>query len=230
MSTLPAPAAPAARPRSGWRAVFLLLAVTASVAALTFGYVFLLEPQLQRRQRGPAPVYDGPMGPQAMSTPLLMPGIRLPPSVPAGAAGLDDAEAVIGVSAGGKERAYLVSAFGRVPNQVVNDLLGDVPVTVTHDARAGHTVVYTSDQRGAPLDLGVAGQDGGRLVLYAGRFFFFQESGQGLNPAAFDDFAYPTLPFERMSWRAWREAHGETDAYVGLPELSLPPGRDPRRP
>ncbi|MBO0700341.1 MAG: hypothetical protein J2P46_18225, partial [Zavarzinella sp.] len=67
----------------------------------------------------PEPSDARPPGP--IATPFIFPGKLRPPTVPAAAAGLADDEPVIGVTAGGRARAYRVGAFIGLSSQVVND-------------------------------------------------------------------------------------------------------------
>jgi hypothetical protein len=76
------------------------------------------------------PDYD----PTAMltdSTPFMAPGVDRPPAVAADEATVPDDAEIIGVTADGQSRAYLVSALSGMTTHIANDLLGDVPVSVT---------------------------------------------------------------------------------------------------
>lgn len=130
---------------------------------------------------------------------------------------LEDEEPVIGISVGSYHRAYLVEALdgswesllttGNEPvGQVVNDVLGDVPITVTFCSRSQRCRVLTGP--GAqPLQLAVqenADHDG--MALRVGGQTFEQTD--------------PTLPlqdypFELTTWKDWKSAHPETDVYLG---------------
>jgi hypothetical protein len=130
------------------------------------------------------------------------------------------------VTAGGKHRAYLVSAFTGPTRLIVNDLLGDVPVTVTCAERTKRCRVFTGGERGRPLGINLAGWLDGKMVLSAGKQVYVQESGKCLNPSG-PPFPFAELPAERTTWKAWKEAHPDTTVYAG--GAPLEPGGPPRK-
>src|SRR5262249_30186805 len=117
--------------RPGERTALVVAACFIIAAAIAVGFPYVASPSTQ-----PSP---GPIGPQA--TPFIFPGKVRPPTVLAAAANLPDDEPVIGVMAKKTARAYVRKAFAGMPNHVVNDVVGDTPVTVTHFN--GCTRVYT---------------------------------------------------------------------------------------
>jgi Protein of unknown function (DUF3179) len=203
----------AVRSRLPWREMALVGGIIAAVVAGGFTYVFMIEPMLHRRAAPKGGAFFGP--PPALSTPFFMPGIPTPPTAEAADAPLDDTAEVIGVSAGGKHRAYVVRAFEPMACHVVNDLLGDVPVTVTYCNRCDCAHVFTCDQPGVALDVVLGAWVDGRMVLRWKDVFFMQQSGQpmGIEEA---DAVLPTYPHERTTWKAWRTAHPDTDVYLGV--------------
>src|SRR5262245_25320643 len=104
--------------------VAALVAVTVSV-----GYVFLVEPGPEPPQVDALPPHVGPSSPGPVSTPFLWRGVSRPATVPAAQANVPDEAEILGVSAGGKHRAYEVSVMKAMIRHVVNDLLGGVPIT-----------------------------------------------------------------------------------------------------
>ena len=129
----------------------------------------------------------------------------------------DDAP-VIGVSAAGRHRAYLLQALMRPDAHVYNDLLGDAPVTVTFCDLDECVQVFTAPGRERPLDIEVGGADGRRarkLVLRVGATRYWQDTGLPLHNDATSVFPYVKADFVRTSWGQWREAHPDTDVYVG---------------
>jgi hypothetical protein len=151
-------------------------------------------------------------------------GLRQPAArAPADADLPDDAE-VIGVSAGGRARAYLVKALAGLPtNHVVNDLVGGCAVTVTFCDRKGCARVYGGGRAEVPLDLGVGGYVNQGLSLRLGDAAYSQETGECVDPGGGPPLPYEQFPSERTTWKAWREAHPDTDVYVG----DVPEGQDP---
>ncbi len=155
------------------------------------------------------------------STPFFAPGIRTPPAVPAVRAGLADDEEIIGVSAGGKHRAYRVRAMEGPTRHVVNDLLGEVPVTVTYCDRNGYARVLTGPERGSALNVSLGGWLNNQLLLRADSTTYFSQNA-GRDGAGTDAPPYPDHAFTRTTWKEWRDAHPDTDAYV-----EAPPARPP---
>jgi len=154
------------------------------------------------------------------NTPFLAPSIDRPPTVTAANARVPDEAEVIGVSVGGKNRAYLVRAFDQPFWHVVNDVVGDVPITVTYCDRRDHVRLFTSPQRGVPLNLMLAGWVDSKMMLRIGSISFIQDAappagGQGSPPLS------SGVPYERTSWKAWRTAHPDTDVYVGVSEAEV---------
>jgi hypothetical protein len=147
-------------------------------------------------------------------------GIRLPPAVPAASAGLAEGEVVVGVSAGGRHRAYRLAALAPIRGHVVNDVLAGRPVTVTYCDRVECVRVFTGPP-GPPLDVAGAGWDNreGRrgLVLRVGSTLYRQDTGGPAEDAPVPPFPHAAAEYERTTWGRWRQAHPDTDAYVGDP-------------
>ena len=155
---------------------------------------------------------------------LDLPGITQPPTLPAAKAGLKDNAQVIGVSSGGRHRAYLVAALqGGPPSHIINDLLGGVPISVTRCDISHCTRVFTG-QLSKVLNLSVGGMKANKLVLKVGNHRYLQESTRPLDAGA-PIFPYPSHPWEWTTWGRWRREHPGTDIYVGasLPERGAQP-------
>jgi len=159
---------------------------------------------------------------------LDLPPIRQPLTFPATAGVPADME-VVGVSAGGKHRAYLLLALRPFQTHVVNDLLDSVPVTVSYCDGTSCIKVFRGKARGVPLDVSVGGwrqfDTGGRggLVLKVHGKRYAHSSGKALDPSSAARFPYEEVPFTRTTWKAWKQAHPDTDVYVGeqpIPSLS----------
>src|ERR1051326_833941 len=152
-----------------WLKIVATAAVLTILVAATMPYVaYVFQP--------PEPVQVGngpPIESNMRSTPFFVPGIRMPPAVAAHEANLPDDEQVIGVSVEGRHRAYRVGAFADMfTSLVVNDLVGSTPVTVTHCSRNQCTRVFTSDQRGEPLEVATGGWAGKLLLRLNSRYFW----------------------------------------------------------
>jgi hypothetical protein len=155
-----------------------------------------------------------------------VPGIRQPSALPAGSAHLRDNTEVIGVSASGRHRAYVIDALVRRERHVVNDQLGGAPVTVTYCDRTNCARVFTEPRGGGPLEVAGGGWIGryeeGCMLLRIGPDRYRQDTGLPLAKGA-PPFPYARAEFVRTTWKQWREAHPDTDVYVGEPP-SAPDG------
>jgi hypothetical protein len=182
---------------------------------------------------GPWPLWPRALpGPPGRSPPIFegdydAPGIRRPAALPAAeAADLDGGEAVIGISAGGRDRAYLLRALSiSAGYHVVNDVLGGVPVSVTYCNLYECPRVFTGGAADEPLDLSQGGLRAGGMVLKSGGHPYRQDSGAPLDAEA-PPFPYAPYPGAMTTWGAWREAHPGTDVYVA--DLPLAPAAPPK--
>jgi hypothetical protein len=152
-----------------------------------------------------------------------MPGLRNPQALPVEASRIAEAEEVIGVMVNGKPRAYRLKALRYPPWHIVNDVVVGVPITVTFCDRTNCTRVYTSHPSSTPLDIDLGGLFGREMVVKAEGILYLQQTGKPLESGAdVPSFPYTNHPWERTTWKAWRQQHPETDLFVGLE------GRGPR--
>jgi hypothetical protein len=79
---------------------------------------------------------------------------------------------VLGVVVGGEARAYPVRMLDY--HQIVNDVIGDVPIAVTYDPLAGSPLVYSRRVDGKTLSFGVSG------LLYNHNFLMYDRETQSL--------------------------------------------------
>jgi hypothetical protein len=145
-------------------------------------------------------------------------GIQTPPTLSAAAAvSVEDDAEVIGVSAGGHDRAYLVRALSAGPERhVVNDVLGNQAVSVTYCDFTDCCRTFTGGQSGKPLELDVSGWLHQGLALRVQDKDYAQATGKCLSNEGGDPLPYQEWPHQRMTWKAWRDAHPNTDLYVGV--------------
>jgi hypothetical protein len=190
--------------------VAILGVAVAGTLVLLFGLRQVQKPNAEPASP-PRPVERLP----AMSTPFIWPGIDRPPTRTAAESGLPDDAVVIGVSSAGKDRAYLVTAFSGPTRHVVNDLVGGVPVSVTHCDRTDCTRVFTDPDLDVPLPLATGGLIRDHLLLRTREGFYYQETGESTIPGNDKGFPFEDHPFVRTTWKAWREKHPDTDVYVG---------------
>jgi hypothetical protein len=203
------------RPRLPWGQAALILCIVVAVAAGTFVYVFLIEPKLHERAAVKA---STPFGgrPPSTSTPMVWPGVRQPAAKSVDDAGIADDAEVVGISVGTRHRAYLVRALDNPSTQVVNDVLGETPVTIAYCERTRRARAFTGPQDGKPLDMMFGGWIGSKMVVALNQFFYDQETGRSTSPEM-NDSALPIYPCEQTTWKTWRAAHPTTDIYVGGP-------------
>jgi hypothetical protein len=138
-------------------------------------------------------------------TPFIIPGVRQPEMRSAAEAELADDERIIGITGPGAPRAYMVRALSGVTGHVVNDMAGDVPVTVTYCDRSDCIRVLTADTA-EPIDLWTGGVLSGKLAVRFKEQMYSQTS---------KDLPLQDYPFVLTTWKEWREAHPETVVYIG---------------
>jgi hypothetical protein len=103
--------------------------------------------------------------------------------------------------------------------RIANDLLGAVPVTVTYCDVSDCVRVFSGPGQGRRLRVALGGWDRRRpksMLLRIGSDMYWQDTGQPLEDETTAAFPYRTLDFVRTTWREWREAHPDTDAYIGV--------------
>jgi hypothetical protein len=136
-------------------------------------------------------------------------------------------EAVIGVVAGGKPRAYPLRLL--TWHEVVNDELGGVPLAVTYNPLCNAVVVFDRRVAGRVLELGVSGLlYNSNLLLHdrqpegAGESLWSQLLFQAIaGPYAAEPAALTVLPVQVMTWQEWKARHPETT--VIAPDLDRLP-------
>ena len=156
-----------------------------------------------------------PAGDAPEFQPNPQPGVRLPPTCPLWASHVEDDAEVIGVWVEGRSRAYLIREMGW-PKHVVNDVLEGRPISVTYCDRRRCSRVFTAEPLGGPLEMDVGGwvENKGMAVRVNG-VDYLQETGENVTSSGGEPIPYREMPHTRTSWRAWREAHPDTDIYVG---------------
>ncbi|MGH7171566.1 MAG: DUF3179 domain-containing (seleno)protein [Gemmataceae bacterium] len=155
-----------------------------------------------------------------------LPGISTPPVRTAAEAGVvEDDDEIIGVRVGGRSRAYFLGAL-RFPRHVINDMVGGQAVSVTYCDVARRARVFTDSSAKAPLQLDIAGQLKGGLLLRVGNVEYAQKTGENRTSPNGAPLPYKDVTFVRTTWRDWREAHPDTDIYVGdfRPQTGAPSG------
>jgi hypothetical protein len=202
--------------------VLLLVLAGLTCSFLTLAYLPSLADSLESLVFvPPAPLPAAPTG--TMDPMWEAPTLSSPPVLSADKAVLDDDTPVIGVLASGHARAYLVEAFELgASSHVVNDLLNEVPISVTHCDISGCTRVFTGATPGQPLKLTAGGVRSSRMVLKFDGRLYRQETSEPLD-AGGSPLPYSEYPAELTSWGVWRQAHPKSDVYMGTVDEPIPP-------
>jgi hypothetical protein len=129
---------------------------------------------------------------------------------------------MIGVSAGGKQRAYRIGGMSRMGQNVINDAVGSVPITVTYCDQRDEVRVFSRVNSNLALDVDCGGYFQGLMLKFDGRYF---RQATGCMHSDGDQPGEKVLDFHphlRTRWREWRETYPTTDVYVGDRRLSVP--------
>lgn len=144
------------------------------------------------------------------------PGLRQPAAKAMEDVNLPDNVEVIGVDIGGRARAYLLRAMSLKPERhVINDLLGDEPISVTYCDRTNCARVFTSADKGEALNLDVGGWIDDSLAVQINGINYEQKSGKNLTAPGGAPLPYADCPFVQTTWGEWRRSHPQSDIFVG---------------
>ncbi len=153
---------------------------------------------------------DSGIGPYPYFDPFAktqLPGVEALHSCPGADAQILDDDEVIGVVVAGQARAYLRNAMDRFDGHVVNDLVGDKPVTVTYCDVSDCARAFTDDSvANERLDVWLGGQDENRLLLLIGEKYYFHDG---------DKVPLQPVATQRMTWSEWRNRHPTSEVYTG---------------
>ncbi len=146
------------------------------------------------------------------------PGIDRPPIHKAAEACLLDEEEIFGVEIDGLCRAYRTLVMVDKQNHIVNDLIGDRPVSVAYCNINNYVCAFTGCTAGKPLELSQGGVFSGGMVVCVGKTEYAQQT---LKPLSDDTstpaFPHEPIPLERTTWKKWRDQHPRTDVYDEAP-------------
>ncbi len=158
------------------------------------------------------------------------PGILRPETIPADRATIGDDEEILGVIVDGQPRAYRLSAFLDPSAHIVNDVIGDRPITVAYCNLSDCARAYAGPPGGAPLDIAQGGLKDGQMIVRAAGGYFWHRDGRPFEPApsvgAGAVFPYPDYPMERRKWGDWRREHPTTDLYTTPTHPSSDSGKE----
>jgi len=148
-------------------------------------------------------------------TAMMLPGMIDPVTLAAKEAQVDVKELVIGITVGDEHRAYIVHAFAPLGQKVINDLINEIPVTVTYCDIYERARVFTSRERGEYLTVGLGGWRNKEMFFYFDNIRFGQSSMNA---------PLPDYPYIITTWGEWLEVHPESRIYLGdgvIPEDNL---------
>ena len=195
-----------------WRVILVLLAAEPLLVAVFYS---VERSRLHAVEKSVTYQNSGPITKKFWK--FEMPGLRNPRALSAETSKIPDNDEVIGVVINGQPRAYWLKALKYPPWHIVNDVVAGVPVSVTYCDRTNCTRVYTNGQSSAPLDVNLGGLYGKEMVVNVAGSLYLQDSGKPFElGAGTPSLPYTHHPWERTTWKAWRERHPETDVFVGL--------------
>ncbi|MBC8352391.1 MAG: DUF3179 domain-containing protein [Planctomycetes bacterium] len=149
----------------------------------------------------------GGVDPDAIKLSTNVPGIGLPRLHKASEIRLADADEVIGVAAANEFRAYPIATLQDFRCRILNDVIRDIPISVTYCVQADHVRVLTCDLAGRPIDLHNGGLDRQDLMLYLFNGARYRQSSQ--------EIPLQDYQFDRTSWGQWKLQHSSTLVYAG---------------
>jgi Protein of unknown function (DUF3179) len=200
----------------------------AVVAILPVAFLLLLEswrPAPPREEK--APSVEAPKKSAVWRDILSSPVVR-PRAIAASDAGLRPDEPVLGVVVDGRARAYRLGAMESRSGHLINDVVGDVPVSVAYCDLTRCARAYTGPPGSGPLHLGVAGLLDGEMVLRADGIAYFQGSGLRVDPerleASRDPVAVAYARAARQSSQRWATLGLSTGSGAqGIPHAAVTP-------
>ncbi|HEX9670867.1 MAG TPA: DUF3179 domain-containing (seleno)protein [Thermoanaerobaculia bacterium] len=145
-----------------------------------------------------------------------IPALDRPPHAPAAAARLRDAEAVLGVAAGGAYRAYPLAVLSW--HEMVNDEVGGEPLTLSFCTLCGSAVLYSTRTPAGTLTFGTSGllYRSNKLMVDRQTLSLWSNlTGEAVvGRLAAEELRLAVLPVTRTTWGEWRALHPETTAMV----------------
>ncbi len=193
---------------------FIIIIVTGVILLGKFLFlekprVAIVIPELERRNQ----IINGKKAPN--DTPFMLPGMIAPVTLTAKDARVTETEQVIGISIGDEHRAYIVHAFAPLGQKVINDLINEIPITVTYCDIHERARVFTSTERGDYLTVGLGGWMEKEMFFYFDNIRFSHSSQN----APLSDY-----PYIVTTWGEWLAEHPESRIYLGdgvIPEDNL---------
>ena len=121
-----------------------------------------------------------------------------------------DQEFIIGVSIDGDTRAYSINVLSR--HEIVNDVVGGVPIAITYCPLCFTGIVYDRRVEGETLEFGVSGKlVMNDLVMYdrQSNSLWQQILGEGID-GRYKGTRLTLMPATQTTWAQWRAIHPDT--------------------
>lgn len=148
------------------------------------------------------PTSSGPM----MSTPFIFPGVLSPTTYSSAEVNIPDTAVVIGVAEGDDAKAYLCLAMSAMTSHVVNDLIGNQPISVTYCDRTDCARVLSGKEEGVPPNVELGGFTNNQMALRVNKTMYAQTS---------EMIPLKDREFQKTTWAKWKEEHPTTTIYLG---------------
>lgn len=140
---------------------------------------------------------------------------------------IEDGDLVIGLRVNGETKAYPLKIL--VWHEIVNDRIGDVPVSVTYCPLCFTSMVFVRNVDGQEVEFGTSGKlYNSNLVMYD-RFsdsLWSQAMGRGI-VGKYSGYELKRLPFDLAYWREWKQLYPDTLVLSTDTGSTRPYGVDP---
>ena len=158
-----------------------------------------------------------------------IPALDRPAFVPVDEAGrwLKDEEPVVVIERGGTARAYPYQIL--IWHEIVNDVVGGLPLTVTYCPLCNTALVFRREHGGRLLDFGTTGRlRHSDLIMYDRQTdsWWQQATGEAIVGELAGEELAP-YPAQTITWRTFREAHPGGDVLSRETGYDRPYGRNP---
>jgi hypothetical protein len=141
------------------------------------------------------------------NTPFMMPVFGPPQMVEGAQVDIAGDTEVIGVVLPEGARAYVVDGMCAMSSHVVNDLVGESPLSVTYCDETDYARVFTKSDTNWPLGLAVGGRRDGKLLMRLNGQFYVQDAS---------DIPLEDVDFVRTDWQSWFDRYPQTLVYLGM--------------
>jgi hypothetical protein len=141
-----------------------------------------------------------------------LPPVVDPPAVsPEKITGLDGDDLVLGLEINGQSRAYPINFISEPETEVLNDVLGGVPIAVTWCTRCSNGVVYERRVDGEPIILRVAGMLWRDNLVMVDRTstLWSQLSGDAMRGPRKGE-SLTSVPAALTDWKSWQRDYPAT--------------------